>query len=209
MTILAITEHNDLGWIDPVRKAAQGTEITVFPGMELSADSGAGGIHIIAIFEPNTETIFLDDLITQLGLPRGQRFHSDGSPKLCDRTLSELVDFITTNGGLCIAAHVLRDKGILKPESMTGEPRVKAWQNSKLLAAEIPHPRQRLSGFAKQVFQNSHTLYKRAHPIAAIYSSPPLWQKPPGACSSCRSYIWWPPLRLMTSLTFEIGLNLV
>lgn len=126
VTILAITEHNDVRWIDPAREAAQDTEITVFPGVELSADSGAGGIHIIAIFEPNTGTTFLDDLITQLGLPRGQRLHPDGSPKLCNRALSDVVDFITTNGGLCIAAHVLRDKGILKAESMTGEPRVKA-----------------------------------------------------------------------------------
>jgi hypothetical protein len=171
VTILAITEHNDVKWVDPTRKAAQGTEITVFPGIELSADSGAGGIHIIAIFEPNTETTFLDDLITQLGLPLGQRFHSDGSPRLCNKTLSDLVDFITINGGLCIAAHVLRDKGILKSESMTGEPRVKAWQNSKLLAAEIPCPRQGLSGFPKQVFENSHNLYRRPLPIAAIYSS--------------------------------------
>lgn len=171
VAILAITEHNDVRWIDPIRKAAQDTEITVFPGIELSADSGAGGIHIITIFETNTETTFLEDLITQLGLPRGQRFHSDGSPKLCNRALSDLVDFITTNGGLCIAAHVLRDKGILNAESMTGEPRVNAWQNSKLVAAEIPHSRQQLSGFAKKVFENSHNLYKRARPIAAIYSS--------------------------------------
>jgi hypothetical protein len=171
VTILAITEHNDVRWIDPTRKAAQDTEITVFPGVELSADSGAGGIHIIAIFEPSTETTLLDDLITQLGLPRGQRLHSDGSPKLCNKALSDLVDFITTSGGLCIAAHVLRDRGILKAESMTGEPRVKAWQNSKLFAAEIPQPRQQLSGFAKRVFENAHALYRRPRPIAAIYSS--------------------------------------
>jgi hypothetical protein len=171
VTILAITEHNDVKWIDPIRKAAQGTEITIFPGVELSADSGAGGIHIIAIFGPDTAMIFLDDLITQLGLPRGQRFHSDGSPKLCTKALSDVVDFITTIGGLCIAAHVLRDKGILKSESMTGEPRVKAWRNSKLLAAEIPCPRQELSGFPKQVFENSHNLYRRKRPTAAIYSS--------------------------------------
>lgn len=169
--ILGITEHNDVSWIEEIRDAAKNTDITVFPGFEVSADSGAGGIHIIALFEPNAEITVLDDLITQIGLPRKNRFHKDGSSKLSDRNLDDLVNFITDNGGICIAAHVLRDHGILNKESMTGEPRVNAWANEKLLAAEIPEERAKLTGFAKNVFENNQDLYKRKRGIAAIYSS--------------------------------------
>lgn len=169
--LLGITEHNDVSWIDEIREAAKGTGIIIFPGFELSADSGAGGIHIIALFEPNTAVTVLDDLITQAGLPRDNRFHKDGSPKLSDKTLCELVDFITDNKGICIAAHVIRAHGILDKESMTGEPRVNAWANEKLLAAEIPEIRTKLTGFAKNVFDNVQDLYKRKRSIAGIYSS--------------------------------------
>lgn len=171
ISLLGITEHNDVSWIDEIREAAKGTGIIIFPGFELSADSGARGIHIIALFEPDTAVTVLDDLITQAGLPRNNRFHKDGSPKLSDKTLDELVDFITENKGICIAAHVIRDHGILNQESMTGEPRVNAWTNEKLLAAEIPDVRAKLTGFHKNVFDNTQDLYKRKRSIAGIYSS--------------------------------------
>lgn len=169
--ILGITEHNDVSWIEEIREAAKNTDITVFPGFEVSADSGAGGIHIIVLFEPNVSVTFLDDLITQLGLPRNARFLADGSSKLIKKNLDELVNFITDNGGICIAAHVLRDHGILNKESMVGEPRVNAWANEKLLAAEVNEIRLNLAGFAKNVFENTLDLYKRKRGIAAIYFS--------------------------------------
>ncbi len=169
--VLGITEHNDVSWIDEIRDAAKGTDIIIFPGVELSADSGSGGIHIIALFEPDTAVTVLDDLITLAGLPRSKRFNIDGSVKLSNKSLSELVDLINDNKGICIAAHVVRDHGILHKESMTGEPRVKAWANEKLLAAEVPEVRSKLTGFAKNVFDNTQDLYKRKRSIAAIYSS--------------------------------------
>ncbi len=166
--ILGITEHNDVSFIDAIREAAKGKDVTIFPGFEISADSGAGGIHIICLFEPDTKTDFLDDLITQLGLPRSERYHPDGSPKLAKKQLSEAVDFVSEHGGICIAAHVLRENGILKKESMSGEPRVNAWKNKKLLAAEIPVMRSELKGFAQKTFENSQDLYKRKRPIASV-----------------------------------------
>lgn len=171
INILGITEHNDVSWIDEIREAAKETDIIIFPGFELSADSGAGGIHIIALFDPDTAVTVLDDLITQAGLPRNNRFHKDGSPKLSDKSLEDLVDFITQNKGICIAAHVVRDHGILNKESMIGEPRVNAWTNEKLIAAELPDVRTKLTGFAKNVFDNTQDLYKRKRSIAGIYSS--------------------------------------
>ena len=169
--ILGITEHNDVSFVDTIREAAKGTDVTIFPGFEISADSGAGGIHIICLFEPDIKTDFLDDLITQLGLPRSERHHKDGSPKLANKQLSETVDFVSKHGGICIAAHVLRENGILDKESMIGEPRVNAWKNEKLLAAETPVVRTGLKGFAQKTFENTQELYKRKRPIASVYFS--------------------------------------
>lgn len=169
--ILGITEHNDVSWIDEIREAAKGADITIFPGFELSANSGSGGIHIIALFEPDTTVTVLDDLITLAGLPRDKRFNADGSVKLSDKNLDELVDLITDNKGLCIAAHVTRESGILDKKSMVGEPRINAWANEKLLAAEIPEIRSNLTGFEKNVFDNIQDRYKRKRSIAGIYSS--------------------------------------
>lgn len=169
--ILAITEHNDVSWVDAIREVARGTDILVFPGIELSADSGSGGIHVVALFEPDADSKELNECITELGLPTKHRFHDDGSPQLSKKPLSELVDFITSKGGICIAAHVLRSRGILDEDSMTGQPRIQAWKNQKLLAVEVATARAQLTGFAKGVIDNTHTTTKRTRPIAAIYSS--------------------------------------
>jgi len=169
--ILGITEHNDVSWVDDIRSAAEGSGITVFPGIELAANSGSGGIHILAYFSPDTDKEILDDLITQLGLPRNDRFHEDGSPKMTNKNLNDLLEFITSEGGICTAAHASSDKGILKSASLTGEPRIKAWCNLNLLAAEIPGKRCDLTGFEKNVFENNHDLYKRQWKMASICSS--------------------------------------
>ena len=53
LSLLGITDHNSVEWVDLLREAAQDSEITIFPGFELAANSGAGGIHLVCLFEPD------------------------------------------------------------------------------------------------------------------------------------------------------------
>ena len=174
LSILAVTEHNSVEWIDSIRNAASGSGITVFPGFEIGTASGSDGVHLLCIFEPDRLKDELDDLLTQMGLPRGRRFHEDRTPKLCDMQVDRAIDFVQENSGITIAPHVLRENGILKKESMQGEVRVNAWKNQKLLAAEIPKARSvynEKDSFAARVIRNESGIYERNRPIACIYSS--------------------------------------
>lgn len=174
LSIIAVTAHNSVEWIDLIRNAASGSGITVFPGFEIGTTSGSDGIHLLCIFEPDRPKDELDDLLTQMGLPRGSRFHKDRTPKLCDKQVDDAINFVQDNGGIAIAAHVLSENGMLKKESMRGEVRVNAWKNQRLSAAEIPKARSFYDNkdtFAARVIRNDMDIYKRKRLIACIYSS--------------------------------------
>jgi predicted metal-dependent phosphoesterase TrpH len=47
---IAITDHTTIAWVESVRSAAKGHDLTVFPGFELNANGG----HLLAIFDPST-----------------------------------------------------------------------------------------------------------------------------------------------------------
>ena len=174
LSILAVTEHNSVEWIDLIRNAASGSGIIVFPGFEIGTTSGSDGVHLLCIFEPDRPQDELDDLLTQMGLPRDSRFHDDKTPKLCSRPVDDAINFVQDNGGIAIAAHVLSENGMLKKESMRGEIRVNAWKNQRLFAAEIPKARSFYDNkdtFAARVIRNDMDIYKRKRLIACIYSS--------------------------------------
>lgn len=37
---IAVTDHNTAAWIDGMRQAAKGTELVIFPGIEISMNEG-------------------------------------------------------------------------------------------------------------------------------------------------------------------------
>lgn len=53
---IAVADHNTGDWIDDVKKAAEDTNLTVFPGVEITCEGGKEGIHIIALFDPSKDT---------------------------------------------------------------------------------------------------------------------------------------------------------
>ncbi|MFW6027128.1 MAG: PHP domain-containing protein, partial [Candidatus Woesearchaeota archaeon] len=94
MDIIGVTEHNSVEWIEILKDAAKETSLKIFPGFEISANSGSSGVHLICLFNPETDKDTLDDIITQLGLPRGERFFNNGSCKSCEKDLDEVIEFI-------------------------------------------------------------------------------------------------------------------
>jgi len=172
--IIGVTEHNSVEWIEILEDAAKGTKLKIFPGFEISADSGSSGVHLVCLFDPGTDKDTLDDIITQLGLSRGERFFSDGSCKSCEKDLEEVIQFILEKDGLPIAAHVKGDNGILNDSYLVGEQRVKAWTNEELIAGEFPNSRsyyRKKDCFEGRLIRNELDIYKRDIPMASIYSS--------------------------------------
>ncbi|HRU01816.1 MAG TPA: hypothetical protein P5239_08950, partial [Victivallales bacterium] len=169
ITILGITEHNDVSWIDYIKEAADGTEIKVFPGFEITTRSGADGIHIICLFNPDTSKVTLDGLLSNFGLLPESRFYDDGSPMAITKDMNEVIEAVKKQGGICIAAHASSDNGLLKKAE--GQIRINIFTNPDLLAVEIPSGRDALGDFEKKTISNELNNYKRKFPIACINSS--------------------------------------
>ena len=126
---IAITDHNTAEWCDAVRQAANGTALTVFPGVEISTPQG----HILAIFDNDVEAAGIEDLLVKVGIPRNQFGSLEAA------TEDGIVDVsasIGKAGGVAIAAHADSNHGFLKMINVGAE-RQRAYVTHDLWAMEL------------------------------------------------------------------------
>ena len=84
---VAITDHNSGEWIDKLKQALEELEknrpdfyhpLYLFPGVEISAN---GGVHILAIFDPNKTTSDIDSLLGAVGYPSTEKGNTNAEDK--------------------------------------------------------------------------------------------------------------------------------
>jgi hypothetical protein len=126
---IAVTDHNSHDGILGVMNAAKGTNLTVFPGFELTATGG----HILAIFDPDTKLSKLDDALTSCGILKDMRGQEEAHGVWFADALRIIVkDF----NGIAIAAHADGKKGFLKTIDQ-GQVRIGIYADENLLAMEL------------------------------------------------------------------------
>lgn len=101
---IAITDHNTASWVDAVRGAAEGTSLTVFPGLEISTREG----HLLGIFEPYEDSQRLADLLVRLGFDTEDHGRVDAQAPL---GIDDAAREVRNHGGVAIAAHISKPKG--------------------------------------------------------------------------------------------------
>jgi ABC-type lipoprotein export system ATPase subunit len=118
---VAVTDHNSGAWIDRLKDAyaqmqAQADRgnapagfrpLTIFPGVEISAN---GGIHVLAIFDPSFTTSDIDSLLDAVEY-EGTKGDSDGETR---KSVAEVIAKIIERGGIAIPAHADSPKGLLR-----------------------------------------------------------------------------------------------
>lgn len=131
LNAISITDHNSGEWIDKIKKAAEGTTLTIFPGVEVTV--GDAHIHLIAILDKDKNTRDIEDLLTTLGILHDQYGKKN---TFIVKTVSEVIEIITGKkfNGLVIAAHIDSTNGIF--DGMSGEARKEVIKNPNLLAVE-------------------------------------------------------------------------
>lgn len=109
---VAVTDHNSGAWIDPLKAAyaemkAQADQgrppagfraLTLFPGVEISVH---GGVHLLAILNPEATTSDVDTLLGSVGY-QGTKGDSDG---VTSRGIEEVIDAVLSAGAIAIPAH--------------------------------------------------------------------------------------------------------
>ncbi len=107
---IGITDHNTVEAVADVRLAAAGTDLVVFPGVELTT---AGG-HVLALFDVAADLVGLRAFLDSIG------FGEDKWGEPANQADGETVDIlreVAARGGLAIAAHIERwPSGFLKKD---------------------------------------------------------------------------------------------
>jgi len=144
--------------------------LVIFPGFEIEAKVGKG-VHLVCIFDPETTLREVDDAASKL-LPRVRFDGPEPRPSDCD--LQEVIQTVQEDfGGIVIAAHPDRDKGMLAKETAEHWWRQEEFINPELYAVELPKPPAELDPekFLYRVIHNQEPGYKRKRPIGCVLSS--------------------------------------
>ena len=154
VSVLAITDHNDVSGVSAFRKAAADRQITIFPGFELSSSEG---IHILCIYPPGTDEEQLGRFLGEFGIRE-----TTPSSKLSSDSFDKVLAKVREQGGISVAAHVTNDKGLFKV--LDGQARIQAWRNEDLLAIQVPGAIEDLPQDVLQIVKNKNPEYRRVHP---------------------------------------------
>ena len=155
VSVLAVTDHNSVSSIADFRYAASDSDITIFPGFEISSSEG---IHILCIYPPGTVEERLERFLGELGI-RSPEPSSD----LSNDSFEQVLQKVREQGGITIAAHVTGDNGLFKV--LEGRARIRAWRNEDLLATQIPGPVSDLPNGVRPIVENKNPDYRRTHAV--------------------------------------------
>lgn len=165
--LVGITEHNDVSWLDELRYAAQGVGMQVLPGFEVESKEG---VHVLCLFDPQTPTADLDECLARLGLTGDRRRTSKLQQLRADCSFPDLLELIQDGcGGICIAAHIDSDKGLMK--AVGGGARADFWKSPQLYAVQIPRAPDELPPALENIVANNDPNYRRERPIAGLLTS--------------------------------------
>ncbi len=96
LSIISITDHNEVGNVEDALKHSEGKSLLVIPGIELSTTDG----HLL-IYMPNVAV--LQQLVGKLNISMDK--------KTCNNTIVQCLDFAHLLGGFGVAAHIDLDNG--------------------------------------------------------------------------------------------------
>lgn len=184
LDVIGITDHNFLGK-DYLKKLQERNpiiaqeyerkELIIFPGFEIEISTGHG-VHLLCLFDPNTDLEEIEDIVTRLGLPRSERTDESAivpSPQGFDEVIGKIQENDKVPG-LVIAAHPRAENGILNDKSLSEYFQRKLLTDPRLLAIEIPRPIENMTDNWKKLLLSRHDCnpeWKRENPVATIMSS--------------------------------------
>ena len=153
VSVLAVTDHNSVDGVEAIRQAANERSITVFPGFELSSRDG---VHVLCLYSPDTEVSQLERFLGEFGV-----HDPETSSEPCEKYFADVLATVRKQEGLCIAAHAVNDKGLLK--ALHGQARVKAWRDANLSTVQIPGAVDTLEPKFRKIVKNQDAQYTRSH----------------------------------------------
>jgi predicted ATPase len=129
---IAITDHDHYEFIDTVKQAAVGTDLVVFPGVEISTRDG----HLIAILDPISNQEEVRTLLSLCGIGTTKSNPFGTQKTLSSMPIEEVAKVVKNQGGIAVLAHIDGPKGAMT-EVGVGKTRELIHGHKAILALEL------------------------------------------------------------------------
>jgi len=173
--IIAVTDHYRVKHSAGLVQAARAAGIFAFGGFEAVTKDG---VHFLCLFDPDKDSS-LERFIGECGIHNDDDLSPTGS-----KDCQALLECARSWGGICIAAHVAGNGGLLA--TLKGQPRINAWQANDLLACALAGPVKDAPDNLRDILDNTNAQHHRDRPIAVInaqdVNSPEDLEKPGSTC---------------------------
>jgi predicted ATPase len=158
--VIGVTDHYRVEDSFALLELARQAGLKAFGGFEAVTKDG---VHFLCLFDPAKDDV-LERFIGECGI-RDQDTLSPIGEKDC----LELLDCAKEWGGICVAAHVAAEGGLLK--KLSGQSRIKVWKSKPLLACAVAGPIKDTPEGIRPILENKGGDYYRDRRIAVINAS--------------------------------------
>jgi energy-coupling factor transporter ATP-binding protein EcfA2 len=104
---VAVTDHNTGNMIDEIKRAAEGTKLTVFPGTEITCDTSK--VHLLILFDPSKSKDDVNDFLIRCGVDREMFADQLASST---KSIFDVTEEAHTAGAIVIPAHIDEFNGL-------------------------------------------------------------------------------------------------
>ena len=155
---ICVTDHYRVTTSERLTEAARSKGIHAFRGFEAVTKDG---VHFLCIFDSGETVARLERFIGECGV------HDTKSPSPLGTLDSEqLLERVPDWGGICVAAHVVSDGGILR--QLKGTSRANLWKSELLVACALAGSPTSAPEDLKRILSNADPVYQRRWPMAFI-----------------------------------------
>lgn len=151
LSVVAVTDHNTGAYIDIIKEAAKNTELTVFPGVEVTCSESK--VHMLVIFDKEKTTQDIEDFLSSIDIDRESFATAEAySPK----PTIEIAKKVEEKGGIIIPAHIDEYNGICEISYHSREDLLKL---SHINAVQVVHEIFLQSNAKKEIIDSTLAAY--------------------------------------------------
>lgn len=128
---VAVTDHNSPNGIEEIQEIAKDTNLTIFPGVEITCDSSK--VHLLVLFDPSKNATDVGDFLIQCEIKRDDFGIQEAKT---DKSINEVADIAFKNQAIVIPAHIDEYNGL---ESIGNQNLIDFYKRDDINAVQVVH----------------------------------------------------------------------
>ncbi|MCI2230348.1 PHP domain-containing protein [Polaribacter sp. MSW13] len=128
---VAVTDHNSPNGIEEIQEVAKTTNLTIFPGVEITCDSSK--VHLLILFDPSKKATDVGDFLIQCEIKRDD-FGNELAKTV--KSINEVADIAFNNDAMVIPAHIDEFNGL---ESLGNQNLLEFYKRNDINAVQVVH----------------------------------------------------------------------